>query len=414
MAVKRKAAGDGGLGQLKEALSSGSLGTVYLFHGEESYLREYYLSEMKNNLVAGFENFNFHKLEGKGLTVQALTETVEAMPMMAQRTMVQVVDWDLYKLSEEQRTGFIALLEDFPPYCCLVIVYDQIEYKPSKTYKKLYAALEAHAQTVKFQEQSQNEILKWVARRFKAAGHTIDVPTAEHLLFTCGSLMNGLIPEIGKIAAYAKNERVTKADVDAVAAPVLEAQVFEITNAISKGDFDRASEALGALLKLQEEPFMLLALIGKELRKLHTARIALDTGRDKFWLMERWNMRSDYPAKLLLDNARRVSRSWCARGVRRRYTVGEEDEPPLLRHAAQQGQPLPVAEHAEAPGFHHHGVHHLLQRVLVVAALHHDDLPYLSHKAPFLPPLSLRPSGISPAGPAPSAAASVRPPRPRR
>ena len=218
MAVKRKAAGDGGLGQLKEALSSGSLGTVYLFHGEESYLREYYLSEMKNSLVAGFENFNFHKLEGKGLTVQALTETVEAMPMMAQRTMVQVVDWDLYKLSEEQRTGFIALLEDFPPYCCLVIVYDQIEYKPSKTYKKLYAALEAYAQTVKFQEQSQNEILKWVARRFKAAGHTIDVPTAEHLLFTCGSLMNGLIPEIGKIAAYAKNERVTKADVDAVAA----------------------------------------------------------------------------------------------------------------------------------------------------------------------------------------------------
>ncbi len=321
MAVKRKAAGDGGLGQLKEALSSGSLGTVYLFHGEESYLREYYLSEMKNSLVAGFENFNFHKLEGKGLTVQALTETVEAMPMMAQRTMVQVVDWDLYKLSEEQRTGFIALLEDFPPYCCLVIVYDKIEYKPSKTYKKLYAALEAYAQTVKFQEQSQNEILKWVARRFKAAGHTIDVPTAEHLLFTCGSLMNGLIPEIGKIAAYAKNERVTKADVDAVAAPVLEAQVFEITNAISKGDFDRASEVLGALLKLQEEPFMLLALIGKELRKLHTARIALDTGRDKFWLMERWNMRSDYPAKLLLDNARRVSRSWCARGVRRCYEV---------------------------------------------------------------------------------------------
>ena len=174
---------------------------------------------------------------------------------------------------------------------------------------------------MKFQEQSQNEILKWVARRFKAAGHTIDVPTAEHLLFTCGSLMNGLIPEIGKIAAYAKNERITKADVDAVAAPVLEAQVFEITNAISKGDFDRASEALGALLKLQEEPFMLLALIGKELRKLHTARIALDTGRDKFWLMERWNMRSDYPAKLLLDNARRVSRSWCARGVRRCYEV---------------------------------------------------------------------------------------------
>lgn len=319
MAVKRKPAGDAGLGKLKDALAAGELGTVYIFHGEESYLREYYLSEMKKHLVAGFESFNFHRMEGKGLTVQALAETVEALPMMAQRTMVQVVDWDLYKLNEDQRNALTALLEDFPAYCCLVIVYDQIEYKPNKTYKKLYAALDKYVQTVKFEEQSQNEILKWVSRRFKAAGHTIDAPTAEHLLFTCGSLMNGLIPEIGKIAAYAKNERVTKADIDAVAAPILEAQVFEMTNAVSKGNFDRASEVLGTLLKLQEEPFMLLALIGKELRKLYTARIALDTGRDKFWLMERWNMRSDYPARLLLDNAKRVNRDWCANGVKRCY-----------------------------------------------------------------------------------------------
>ena len=61
-------------------------------------------------------------------------------------------------------------------------------------------------------------------------------------------------PEIGKIAAYAKNERITKADIDAVAAPVLEAQVFEMTNAVSKGNFDRAAGVLGTLLKWQEEP----------------------------------------------------------------------------------------------------------------------------------------------------------------
>jgi len=322
MAVKKKAAGNAGLLKFKEDLAAGQLGTVYIFHGEESYLREFYLSEVKKQLVpAGFEEFNFHKLEGKGLTVQALTETVEAMPMMAERTVVQVVDWDVFKLSEEQRKALIDLLDDFPEYCCLVLVYDQMEYKPNKTYKKLYAALEKQAQAVKFEEQSQSEILKWVSRRFKATGHTIDVPTAEHLIFTCGSLMNGLIPEIGKIASYAREERITIADIDAVAAPVLEAQVFEMTGAVSKGDFDKAADVLGSLLKLQEEPVMILALVGKELRRLHTARIALDSGKDKFWLMERWNMRSDYPAKLLLDNARRVSRQWCADAVRRCYEV---------------------------------------------------------------------------------------------
>ncbi len=350
MAGKKSAGASAGYDKLRADLAADALGTVYLFYGEESYLREFYLAEMRKKLVPpGFEEFNFHKLEGKALTAQLLAETAEAMPMLSQRTMVQVVDWDVYKLNEEQRNALIALLEDFPPYCCLVLVYDQLEYKPNKTYKKLYAALEKYAQTVKFQEQSRGELLKWVARRFKAASHTIDAPTAEHLLFTCGSLMNGLIPEIEKISAYAKKERITKADIDAVAAPVLEAQVFEMTGAVSRGNFDRAAEVLGSLLKLQEEPFLLLALMGKELRKLHTARIALDTGRDKFWLMERWNMRSDYPARLLLENAGRVSRAWCAMAVRRCYETdlriksvsgadGAEDLKLLLMELAQAGR----------------------------------------------------------------------------
>ena len=319
MAVKKSSQNEGAAyTQLRADMAAGTLAPAYLFHGEESYLREFCLSEIRRQLVPeGFEAFNFHKLEGKGLTVQALTEAVEAMPMMAERTMVQVVDYDVYKLPEEQRKGLIALLEDLPPYCCLVLVYDLLEYKPNKTYKKLYAALSGHVREVKFQPLNQNQLMGWVARRLKATGHTIDVPTAEHLLFTCGSLMNQLIPEIAKIAAYAQGERITVKDIDAVASPVVEAQVYDMTRAVSKGEFDRAAELLGQLLTLQQEPFMLLSLMGGELRRLHSARIALDTGRDRYWLMEQWNMRSDYPAKLLLDNARRVSRAWCARAVRR-------------------------------------------------------------------------------------------------
>lgn len=40
---------------------------------------------------------------------------------------------------------------------------------------------------------------------------------------------------------------------------------------------------------------MILGVISKELRRLYTARLALDSGKDKLWLMDLWNMRSDYP-----------------------------------------------------------------------------------------------------------------------
>ena len=135
-----------GYQQLKAELAEENIGQIYIFHGEESYLREYYLGELKKKLVpAGFEEFNFHKLSGRGLSMQELADAVEAMPMMAERTLVTVTDCDLFKLPDDQRTALLTLLDDFPEYCCLVFVYDQIEYKPNKTYKKLCEALDRHA-----------------------------------------------------------------------------------------------------------------------------------------------------------------------------------------------------------------------------------------------------------------------------
>ena len=306
-----------GYQKLKSDLSTGEIGQVYIFHGEESYLREYYLGEIKKKLVpAGFEEFNYHRLSGKTLTMQELNEAVEAMPMMAERTLIVVTDCDLFKLPEEQRTALIVLLNDFPPYCCLVFVYDLIEYKPSKTYKKLYEALDKNAQSVKFEAQERSDLINWIARRFRALGKGIDAQTAEHLIFTCGALMTGLVPEIEKIGAYAKGEVITQRDIDAVADPVLSAEVFRLSDAVLQGNYDGAARILGDLLKMQEEPIVILAALGSQLRRLYTARMAIDSGKDKYWLMELWEMRSDYPAKLLLQSAKRVSAQWCGDAVK--------------------------------------------------------------------------------------------------
>ena len=304
--------------KLKNDLAAGTAGNAYIFYGEETYLREYYLKELRKKLVpAGFEEFNYHTLEGKDLTVQTLAETAEAMPMMAERTLIVVSDFDLFKLNEEQREKLIAFLEDVPPYCCVVFLYDTVEYKPNRTMKKLYKAVTDHVEAVEFRPADNSDLVVWIARRFKALGKEIDRQTAEYLIFTCGALMTGLVPEIEKIGAYAKGKNITTDDINAVADPVLDAVVFDMTNAITKRDYGRASELLGQLLKKQEEPFVILAVISKELRRIYTARIALDNGKDKLWLMELWGMRSPYPADKLLEGARHHDLAWCKTAMRR-------------------------------------------------------------------------------------------------
>ena len=303
--------------KFKADLSAGTVGCAYIFYGEESYLREYYLGELRKKLVpAGFEEFNYHRLEGKDLTVQALTEMAEAMPMLSERTLIVVTDFDIFKLGEEQREKLIALLEDIPPYCCLVFVYDTVAYKPNKTMKKLCKAIGDHVQAVEFRAQDSNDLIAWIARRFRALDKEIDRQTAEYLIFTCGGLRTGLVPEISKIAAYAKGKAITQKDIDDVADPVLSAEVFKLSDAVLQGNYDLAASILGDLLKMQTEPIMILAALGSQLRRIYTARLAIDSGKDKYWLMELWDMKSDYPAKLLLSAAKRTTADWCADAVK--------------------------------------------------------------------------------------------------
>lgn len=308
--------------KLKADLSAGTPGCAYIFYGEESYLREYYLGDLRKKLIPpGFEEFNYHRLEGKDLTVQSLAEMAEAMPMMTERTLIVVTDFDIFKLNEEQRAKLIAFLEDVPPYACVVFVYDTVEYKPNKIMKKLCKAITDYVETVEFRAADSSDLVAWIARRFKALGKEIDRQTAEYLIFTCGGLMTGLVPEIAKIGAYAKGKAITQKDIDAVADPVLSAEVFKLSDAVLQGNYDLAASILGDLLKMQTEPIMILAALGSQLRRIYTARLAIDSGHDKYWLMELWDMKSDYPAKLLLSAARRTTADWCADAVKMCQTL---------------------------------------------------------------------------------------------
>lgn len=300
--------------KLKKDISAGTIGSLYLFHGEECYLRDFYLGQMKKKLLpAGMEEFNLHTLNGKDFTVKGLQQLVDCLPMMSERTLIIVSDLDVFKGDKD---GLVALLSDLPDYVCLVFVYDLIPYK-SDARTKLGIFLKEREVVVPFLRQSQGDLVDWISRRFRAQEKDIGSEDAKYLIFLCGDLMNTLISEIGKIGAYAKGRRVTRGDIDAVATPQLDAVVFQMTDAIAMGQFDKAATVLGDLFHMQEVPIKIHAVLGKQIRQIYTARLALEQGKDARYLMSLYGMRNQYPADKLMQSARRFSLPWCRRAVRR-------------------------------------------------------------------------------------------------
>lgn len=311
MAFQKKA-DDAAYRELKKEIADGRIGCLYIFHGEEAYLRDHYLGKMKEALLTGgLDDFNYHPLPAREFTLQRLRELVDAMPMMSERTMVVVSDYDIDRGDKE---ALAELLSDLPEYVCLVFVYDVIEYKPDGR-SKLSKLVKEKGKVVDFVRQEQGDLTDWIARRFRSQGKEISTDDARYLIFLCGDLMTGLISEIGKIAAYAKAPRVTREDIDAVAAPQLDAVVFQLTDAIAAGNFDRAFSVLSDLLHMQEHPIMILSVLGRQLRQMYAARLAIENGKGSKWLMELWGMRSSYPAEKLTQSARRFSLAWCRKAV---------------------------------------------------------------------------------------------------
>lgn len=307
--------------ELRRALKEGNPGSLYVFHGEEKYLLEESLATLRRLLVpAGMEEFNLHTFSGRDLDVGALVEAMDNLPMMSERTLIIVTDFDLFGCNEAKKELLTQAFEDLPEYLCLVFVYDALDYKIGRG--KFQDLVKKKGSIVEFAPAERSDLLDWIRRRFAELDKDIDDREGEYLIFLCGGLMTGLKSEIGKIASYAKGPQITRTDIDAVADPVLEARVFDMTDAVGSRDFGRALSVLSELYALNQHPIMILSILGKHLRQLYSARLVLESGKGTPALMEMWNMKTSWQAGKLMKCAGGCPLEWCRNAVR---LAGEAD-----------------------------------------------------------------------------------------
>ncbi len=256
---------------------------VYILRGEEDYLRDSYLQELKNLCLAeGTEAFNYHRFQGPGLDVGRLRESAEAMPFMGERTLMEVRDFEPSRTSGYDPEALKAFLEDVPEWATAVFVFSpgrdpDGKYGAVKTMRKVGTDLE-------FTSPGAGELVRWIARRAESMDKTIDPSTAQYLMEVCGRRMNTLIPELTKVAGYAKGKAITRADIDAVAKKAPEATIRQMLLALGSGRYDDAAGLLAELLADKDEPPQKqIAAVSNQFRQLYVTRVAMDSGKgDEF------------------------------------------------------------------------------------------------------------------------------------
>ena len=189
-------------GDVEKKLKENGLGRLYLLWGEEDYLKQQYIdSIMKMAFPNGDREFNFHLIDsGKELDIDAIASAVDAMPFMSDHSVVMVRDADLNSVKEEEYERLNSVLSDLPDYCTLIFT-QQPDYTPDKRLKT-FRSITKYGEEIQFYASGHDKLVKWIARHFKEHDKTISGKTAEYLIFNCGDLVNRLLPEIEKVAAY--------------------------------------------------------------------------------------------------------------------------------------------------------------------------------------------------------------------
>ena len=309
--MARKQNEDNSLQALKSAIRAKTPERLYIFHGEEKFLLHHYFSQLKNLLLDDLtESFNYHKFNSETFSLQSFVDSVEAFPMMAEHTLVHVDDVDLFKLPEGEREKIGETLGDIPDWCTVVFIHETVNWKPDKRLKKLWDPIQANAQIVDFQKQNQRELISWVSRHFMARGKRISNDLCAYLIEITDGTMTSLSGEIHKISSYSGADEIRKSDIDAVTEPVLDAVVYQMTDAISQGDYGLALQKLQQLLKMQQEPLGILGAIGGHFRRISTARTLQEHGRSATELAKLYGIQ-DYPARKSMEAARKFSPQLC-------------------------------------------------------------------------------------------------------
>jgi len=259
--------------QFLNHLEKNKIYPVYLFSGEEDYLKQEVLKKIEKIILTTANkefNYNFYSASDTppGIIISILT----TLPFLAEKRLVVVENIEDWKEKEgEQIVGYL----DKPSVSsCLVLTTKRIDFK-----NPLLKKVNRVGMVVNFSNLAEKEILSWIRKRFSEEGKTISLSGAELLFELTGNNLFNLNNEIKKICLYSKEKKEINEEI--VSLLNAEGRVYQI-NELLKVLFEEKPEQvlkiLNNLLSEGEEAVKILGAISRRIREFIYALSSKEEG----------------------------------------------------------------------------------------------------------------------------------------
>ncbi len=287
----KKEASKQAIAELKNRLSAGNTEGLYVFSGDEEYMKRYYFSSL---CTAAGDSVNITTLRGD-MDFGKLCDELTAVPMQefsffdgegkeSKKRVIKLDSPDFSKLSERELAELYDLLSDIGKMSVVVIYFSNIEPLKGKNNQAFIKKLSELALVCDFQRAQIGDatLLRWIKKHFDKEKIGISQEDVRYLCECVGTDMCLLSFEIEKLVSYLSTKQrqsITREDIDFICIRNAEAITFDVTNAIVARNFEAAVTALSRLRAVKTEPLIIFGAITKLAGDIATVSSLMREGR---------------------------------------------------------------------------------------------------------------------------------------
>ena len=208
---------------------------VYIISGKEFYL----VNNALNNLISACNisvpEMNISYVDSS-TTLDEIFVMCETLPFLSQKRMIIAKNYT--PLDSNAQNKIIEYLQAYNATTCLV-------------FTSVTLIENASIPCVNCDYLPQNTLQSKIISEAKKLGYEIQLPALNKLIDFCASSITSCMHELDKLVAFCNNNKtITLSDVEQVCCKIdLDANIFELTDAISKKDNSTALAILAHLIK---------------------------------------------------------------------------------------------------------------------------------------------------------------------
>ena len=233
------------------------LTNIIIVFGEDDYLRDRAIEQIKSSLNVEFEQFNSDVM--RGATMDEVLSSAVLLPFMTGTRFVVVKDYEVpFGHEKREREKLVNYMKN--PVYTTTLVFS------SKEISSVVAGLE-YADYINCKKLDQNSLEKWIVAFCRRNGKQINPYNARIIADYCLGDMTRINTEVQKICFYSQDE-ITKADIDLMIEKDSEVKLYELANEIANKNADMAFKIARSLIDKGTKVHVLISSIYKTFQRM--------------------------------------------------------------------------------------------------------------------------------------------------